>query len=414
MSDICSSDEVESIRVAELEEKLGERDRELAFQHRSLTALLSISEVSDGQLTLAVVFEHALRTLQEITGFSTVVLRLYNPHDHCYEVRAQSGLSHEMMASMKCAPIDADNLPSEATRRRWPVWEGDLVNNRYSWDGPLPAKYGFRSVICVPLLTENQLVGTMELASLTPYQWSESELTWLALVGRVIASIIEHVQLMDRMRNLAALEERTRLLQEIHDGLAQSIGAMRLWAENASDSLKYKDYDAAGKAVMKIEASAYAAYIDLREEMTGLRIGIAPGGGALKVIREYLAHFQHLWGIESRLEVNAGDQYSDNLPISPAAEIQLMRIVQEALANVRRHSQGSQVVVVLEQRQDELRVSIRDNGKGFSADNVTGDGIGMKIMRERAASVAGELNIQTEYGQGTCVTVTFPVSKQPE
>ena len=414
MCDISSSDDVHRVRVAELEEKLRERDRELAFQHRSLSALLSISEASDGQLTLAVVFERALRTLQEITGFNTVVLRLYNPHDHCYEVRAQSGLSHEMMASMKCAPLDADNLPSEATRRRWPVWEGDLVNNRYSWDGPLPAKYGFRSVICVPLLTESQLVGTMELASLTPYQWSESELTWLALVGQVTASIIERVRLTDRMLNLAALEERTRLSQEIHDGLVQSIGAIRLWAENASDSLKYKDYGAAEKAVTKIEACAHAAYIDLREEMTGLRIGIAHTGGAIAVIREYLAHFQRQWGIESRLEVNAVDQYGDNLPISPAAEIQLMRIVQEALANMRRHSQGSQVVVTLEQHQDELLVSIHDNGTGFSAVDVTNGGFGLKIMRERAASVAGKLSIETGYGQGTCVTVTVPVSKQTD
>src|SRR5690606_9824608 len=127
-----------------------------------LTALLAISEASDRQPTLEAVFERALRTVQDITGFSTVVLRLYNPHRNCYNVMAQSGMSAEMMKSMHCAPADADHLPGEAVRKRWPAVERDLTNNPFTWDGPIPARSGYRSVVCIPLLTDNQIVGTME------------------------------------------------------------------------------------------------------------------------------------------------------------------------------------------------------------------------------------------------------------
>ena len=401
-------------RIAELEDKLRERDKQLAFQHRSLTALLAISEASDQQLTLEVVFERALRTVQDITGFSTVILRLYNPRLNCYEVMAQSGMSDEMMAYMRCAPVDGHHLPSEATRRRWPAVEGDLTHNPFTWDGPIPARSGYRSVVCIPLLTDNQIVGTMELASLTEYEWTESELAWLALIGRTIGSIIYRVQLTNKMRDMAAVEERARLSQEIHDGLVQTIGAIRLWSENAADCLESGEYASAANATAKIEAYARDAYEHLREEMLGLRNTTPPGQDIIPVIREYVSRFQRQWGIESQFTVNIGMPEKTELHLTPAVEIQLLRIIQEAMTNVRRHSCASKVAVVIERCPAGLRASIRDNGTGFSESELHGDHFGVKIMRERAASVGGQFAIETRHGQGTCVTVTIPAAIETE
>jgi two-component system nitrate/nitrite sensor histidine kinase NarX len=401
-------------QIATLKRKLAERDKQLAFQHRSLTALLAISEASDDEFTLDVVFDRALRTMKNITNFDTVVLRLYDARRHCYDIMAQDGLSAEMLKHMKCAPVDADNLPSEATRRRWPVWVRDLTNNRFTWDGPIPARSGFHSVVSVPLLTEDRVLGTMELASLTEYAWEETELAWLALVGRTIGSIIYRVQLTNQMRDLATVEERSRLSQEIHDGLVQTIGAIRLWSENAADCIQSADYPSAANAVAKIETYARDGYTHLREEMMGLRNTITPGQDILPVIKEYMSRFQRQWGIDSQLIVTTDEGTEPNLSILPTIEIQLLRIIQEALTNVRRHAQSSNVVVTFEQTPEHLHVSVKDDGRGFSPQNLTSDNLGLKIMRERAASVGGRLNIESQHGQGTRVSVTIPTSKSVE
>lgn len=403
-----------SAQLTKLEQMLAERDKQLAFQHRSLTALLAISEASDDEFTLDVVFDRALRTMKTITNFDTVVLRLYDARRHCYDIMAQDGLSAEMLKHMKCAPVDADNLPSEATRRRWPVWVRDLTNNRFTWDGPIPARSGFHSVVSVPLLTEDRVVGTMELASLTEYTWEEAELAWLALVGRTIGSIIYRVQITNQMRDLATVEERSRLSQEIHDGLVQTIGAIRLWSENAADCIQSADYPSAANAVAKIEAYARDGYTHLREEMMGLRNTITPGQDILPVIKEYMSRFQRQWGIDSQLIVTAADGSEAVLSLAPAIEIQLLRIIQEALTNVRRHSHASSVSVTFQQTQEHLHVSIEDDGRGFSPEDQTSDNLGLKIMRERAASVGGQFQIETQHGQGTRVSVTIPASKPVE
>lgn len=403
-----------SAQLTKLAQMLAERDKQLAFQHRSLTALLAISEASDDEFTLDVVFDRALRTMKTITNFDTVVLRLYDARRHCYDIMAQDGLSAEMLKHMKCAPVDADNLPSEATRRRWPVWVRDLTNNRFTWDGPIPARSGFHSVVSVPLLTEDRVVGTMELASLTEYTWEEAELAWLALVGRTIGSIIYRVQITNQMRDLATVEERSRLSQEIHDGLVQTIGAIRLWSENAADCIQSADYPSAANAVAKIEAYARDGYTHLREEMMGLRNTITPGQDILPVIKEYMSRFQRQWGIDSQLIVTAADGSEAVLSLAPAIEIQLLRIIQEALTNVRRHSHASSVSVTFQQTQEHLHVSIEDDGRGFSPEDQTSDNLGLKIMRERAASVGGQFQIETQHGQGTRVSVTIPASKPVE
>src|SRR5690606_40933847 len=93
---------------------------------------------------------------------------------------------------------------------------------------------------------------------------------------------------------------------------------------------------------------------------------------------------------------------------SPAAEIQLIRIIQEAMTNVRRHAQASRVAIRFEDSDEMLRVTIEDNGRGFDPNKVEGARFGLRIMRERAASVGGRLTIETQPGEGTRVIAEMP------
>jgi signal transduction histidine kinase len=94
--------------------------------------------------------------------------------------------------------------------------------------------------------------------------------------------------------------------------------------------------------------------------------------------------------------------------LSPLAEAQLVRIVQEALANVRKHARATQVQVRLAEWEHTLRMSVTDNGIGFSMTNIKNH-FGLQTMRERADSINGMLNLNSEPGLGTEVELTLPM-----
>jgi signal transduction histidine kinase len=96
-----------------------------------------------------------------------------------------------------------------------------------------------------------------------------------------------------------------------------------------------------------------------------------------------------------------------DLPLSIGSKQTLFRILQEALANIARHSEGTHVSIKLVSRGDEVSMVVKDNGKGFSADEVT-RGIGLHSMRERAESLGGSMVLTSASGEGTSISVRIP------
>ncbi len=254
-------------------------------------------------------------------------------------------------------------------------------------------------------------MGSIQIATKYEYEWEAEELRWLALIGRLIGSLIYQIQLSEKLRDLAVLEERSRIAQEIHDGLAQLIGSMRLWSDDALLSLENENYKAVENSLNKIESAARDAYSSLRDEMLGLRVTVFPDKDLLAVISEYLTRFQRQWGLKTILTIDELAQNSRPWPISPEAEIQLIRILQEALTNVRRHANASKIFVRMSTTEARLRVRISDDGLGFDMDQIPEDRLGMRIMRERAAHVSGSITVTSKPGAGTNLDVEIPLRK---
>jgi signal transduction histidine kinase len=240
------------------------------------------------------------------------------------------------------------------------------------------------------------------------HHFSKDELRWLELVGRSAGSLLHHVELTERLRGMAVLQERTRLAQEIHDGLVQLLGSLRLWAEEAQIALSEADQVAVQAAVKKIEATSRDAYNSLREEMLGLRSSITPGLGMVPVLKEYLNRFQRQWEINAQLVLDGFLEDGGDLQLSPAAEIQLLRIIQESMTNVRRHAEASQVTVRFVNQPGQLVVEIEDDGKGFEPARVAQESMGLRIMRERAAGIGGRIELHSQANQGTYLRFLLP------
>jgi two-component system nitrate/nitrite sensor histidine kinase NarX len=350
--------------------------------------------------------------VQEVTGFSTVAMRLLEPERKCFRLVAQSGMTPRMVEALYCIPVEI-GFTGDVYRTHRAAYTSDLPGDA-RLESQAPVEGGYQSLISVPFLSGERLMGTMELALKETHRWSEDNVRWLELMGRSIGNVLHHIETSSQLQGMAVMKERSRIAQEIHDGLAQLIGTLRMWADEAQLSLQRKDLEGVEDDLQKIEQAARDAYASLREEILGLRETISPGMGILPVIREFLSRYERQWGIETLLLIEQDEPEGfERAWVSPAAEIQLLRIIQEGLTNVRRHAQAKRVTVSIENGPEELRVQISDDGQGFDPANIPDEKLGLRIMRERAASVGGRITVESNDSQGTRVIVELPKGGQP-
>jgi signal transduction histidine kinase len=267
---------------------------------------------------------------------------------------------------------------------------------------------GMLSLLAVPLLRGGELRGLVSIMTRRPRRYALEEVRLLTRLAQQTIVAIENAQLYQQVQYVSILEERERIAREIHDGLAQLVGSIRIWADEAELSLGERNWKASRSAIKKVEEAARVAYASLREEMMGLRETLVPGEDIFPVLTEYLSRFQNHSGIQSRLQVKrlAGDKQP--LALSPNVEIQLLRIVQEGLTNVHRHANAHHVQVDCMETAEMLYISIQDDGEGFVPENVPEGHLGLRIMSERAASVGGQVSINSELGRGTRLEIEFP------
>jgi signal transduction histidine kinase len=215
---------------------------------------------------------------------------------------------------------------------------------------------------------------------------------------------VQKGKLMERDRLVAVLEERERLAREMHDSLAQVLGYLHLKSEVAQAGLIAGDQEKVQQELAEISSVSHEAYADVREAILGLRETVSPRRGFVDALREYAVKFGQQAGVPTQVELRG----CETLKLAPEAEVQLMRVIQEALTNVRKHSEARKACVRLDQ-QDGLRITIEDDGKGFDPavmDNDR-DRFGLFTMRERVERVGGRLEIDSVPGGGTRVCVIF-------
>lgn len=215
-------------------------------------------------------------------------------------------------------------------------------------------------------------------------------------------------ELFEQVRRLAILEERDRLAREMHDSLGQVLGFVNLKTKVAEDLITRGRAVEAGEELTQMRGAVQTAYEDVRQAILSLRT-TPQGQGLLASLREYVERLREQAGLDVRLEASAG------LQLPQAAEAQVIRIVQEALTNVRKHAQATQVLVRFARDRSGTTVTITDNGRGFDLVEVeAGRGMrfGLLTMRERAESIGGTLVIETGPGRGTTVHLRIPGGKR--
>jgi signal transduction histidine kinase len=213
----------------------------------------------------------------------------------------------------------------------------------------------------------------------------------------------------------ATLQEREQLAGELHDGLSQNLAFLNLQAQAAQLYLQARQAKTAQASLRRLAEAAGQIQEDTRELIDHLLSVSLPSENFCTILRRILADFerQTSLAVHLALEGEAADEECFNpTRLLPKVAVQLIRISQEALANVRKHARGaSRVSVRLKALDGHLLLSIQDDGAGFNlaAPQAEGRHFGLQVMRQRAARIDGRVMVDSSPGKGTRVMVEVPL-----
>lgn len=277
-------------------------------------------------------------------------------------------------------------------------------------DNDIPAALrqhlSIRNTLVAPLKTGSDTIGIIQVINKKEGGFGEEEARFLTIIAARAAMVIENARLHEQLEATAVLEERTRLAREIHDGLAQNLGYLNLKLPQVQG---YVENDT-GKALEELGSMrqiVHESLTEARQAIVDLQTQIGDRN-FLEAVSEYAREFSDMTDIDVEIVSDKEQAY-----LKPVVKAELVRIIQEALNNVRRHAEASKVKIVFNGENGNLRIGIIDNGKGFSVEEVlhsrkTRRRFGMDSMKERAVGLGGSVQVTSRPGAGTTVTVEIP------
>ena len=261
-------------------------------------------------------------------------------------------------------------------------------------------------------LTAKGMIRRFEHLSAATDAWSRGDFSEfiddptgdeIAQLAQRLNSMVRQLQdLLKRRQAIAISEERNRLARDLHDSAKQQALAASFQLGTAL-TLFERDPQAARRHLMEADTLVDSVRKELTDLILELRPPTMTGSEFAETLSVYTSDWAHLNGIDVEVTVN------DNCELPSEITQTLYRIVQEALANVARHSYAGSGEVSLSCATDRVTLLIADDGHGFDTDKQY-DGMGLRSMRERAESLGGDFSIESKPGQGTKVSVTFPTS----
>ena len=228
----------------------------------------------------------------------------------------------------------------------------------------------------------------------------------LYTLGRNIGLALERIDLHEESARLARMRERTHLANELHDSLAQTIAGLRFQVRILDDLLHQQEEHAAWRQLENVENLLEDANAELRSLIGYFRGPIDPGG-LHPAIKGLVARFRN----ETKIPLFFQAQWGEvNVP--EKWQLEIVRIIQEALSNIRQHSRAKNARVLLRREADgKYTALVEDDGVGTAADAGATDGggehIGLSVMAQRAKSIGADFHIESEPGEGTRILLSF-------
>jgi signal transduction histidine kinase len=349
------------------------------------------------------------------------------PEDKAFRPVATAGSLKSQPTTSKSSENPAELLRQSfverAVQEGRPVMVADIWDDRtmLPWHAEAEAQ-GWRSSVAVPLLSHNQLVGVLTAYAHRPNAFEPADVATLMSLASQAAVTIYNAQLFAELeaqrealrqvslRLVNAQEAERRLIsRELHDELGQALTALKInldlarraLPERASPKLRRSVHEASSLAMHTLETA--------RNMSLALHPALLDDLGLVAALRWEIDRFEQMTGQTVLFETDLAD-----LKLQPELEITIYRIVTEALTNIARHAQASEIQLLLKLEEQQISLQVADNGIGFDVENWQNSpgerkSLGLVSMRERAELLGGKLEIISSLGRGTTVTGVLPV-----
>ncbi|MFN8593414.1 MAG: GAF domain-containing sensor histidine kinase [Thermomicrobiales bacterium] len=386
--------------VGRLQDRLAHQNHELLALHEAGLEIL-------GEIELETVLQRVVDRARALVGARYGAISLLGV-DGAIEEFLTSGLTRQERESIGPPPVGHGLLGvviSDGVALRLADLTRDPRSVGFPDHHPL-----MRSLLAVPIVSHGDVLGNLYLTeNEVDAEFSRDDEETLVRFATVAALAIENARLHRRVRAMAITEEREWIAREMHDNLAQVLGYVNAKAQAAQVLLTDGQPDRAAMHLSQLAEAARSAYADVREGILGLRTSLAGEKEFVETLEEYLRSWREQSGLNVSLIIVPPDRQDSGL--TPTAEVQLLRIVQEALANVRKHAVAHSARIAIRHGSNSVEVEIEDDGAGFAPDalgRTDHPRFGLSTMKERAEAVGGTFAIISAPGTGTRVRVCLP------
>ena len=381
-----------SYNYRNLEKLVSQKTLELERSHQALQLLHDtgrlLYENSDNICQNAVPM---LKKLEQLIDIGSINLYI---NDHQKSIKVMTTLSASR-------PIYCRNLECSACLDK-SLAEGETLPGRHEH-------------MFLPVATAGRRLGTLDVAYPLGRQLNQRAVRLLQTLADQLATAIYIQRQMQEGKQLSLLEERSIIARELHDSLAQSLSYLkiqisRLQKQQQQENASSKQQETLGE----VRTGVNNAYRQLRELLTTFRLQLDKPGlrAALeKTVEEFSERLGFIIFLEFDLPADL---------LNPNEEIHVLQVVREALSNVVKHAKATSVKVLLRRKGDEVEVAVQDNGKGFNEASSPDQHYGLIIMRDRAVTLGGQLNLYNLRAGGVGLYLGFvpaslqqPIEKTP-
>ena len=377
----------------------------ISRESRSLATLYEVASSINVSHDLGELFEKSLASLCNNLNASAGIIRQFKSR-HQQEVVASLGnLNHSFLASTDhFLPL---NNPADNTRPG-KIYRIDTLKNSTVFSPEVEYSQDKLLVLSVLMPYREGILGVIHLFFPEQVSLDLEEYNDLLLsIGQHLGSAAEKFRLIEEESELLVMQERTRLSHELHDSLAQTIASLRIQIRVIDETFHSGDEESIWHQMERIEYTVDEANNQLRELIAHFRMPMNEQG-LIPSIEEVINRTRE----ESGIPIYFHNEWPQQ-EFPADVEMNVLRIVQECLANIRKHSQAEVVRVLLTARNGSNIVLIEDDGIGFETSTIKPEGgrqLGLNILRDRARQINGKIDIESEPGDGTRVHLEFDVS----
>lgn len=395
---------------ATLEERVAAETRSLEQRNRELGILYAATSLLAEQVQVETLCQSFLDYIKSALGADAGAVRLYMPNSQKLYLVTHEGLSEQFVArenELNCGECLCGEVIQSGRQAV------------FNTDNPPPGmalrsciREGFATATAFSIVHGKQRFGVYNLYYRQTHPISSQERNLLETLGQHLGVAIENQRLKSREMELAVSEERNLLAQELHDSIAQGLAFLNIQVQLLQDSLHKGRYDEALQTVGQLREGVQESYDDVRELLVHFRTRLLQSD-LDSALTSALEKFEGQTGIATCFE-----RIGTGAPLAPANEIQIMHIVQESLSNIRKHAKAKNVHLTVRRELACTEIEVRDDGIGFDTENEPNvrseRHVGLKIMRERAHRIGGELRVISNIGAGSRLLLSLPRETKEE